>query len=108
MEKMCSQLSGVNLDGQLVAIPCQQHACEHYVTYGDEGKFDCLFKIKHYMDNDRANIEVLTLRSSEQARALQEAKTASALLGGPTKELLKLTGLEEDNGRLNRIPPTVS
>ncbi len=31
MQRFCSQLSGVDLEGNLIKIPCQEHECEHYV-----------------------------------------------------------------------------
>lgn len=41
MEKLCSQLSGVDLEGKLVPIPCQGHACEHYVhIFGHDPQTD--------------------------------------------------------------------
>ena len=30
-EKLCPQLSGPDLDGNLVKVPCQEHACSWYI-----------------------------------------------------------------------------
>lgn len=30
MDKLCPHLSGVDLDGNLIPIPCQEHRCEAY------------------------------------------------------------------------------
>jgi len=66
--------------------------CEFYDTYGDEGKQACRSKVTNMMLNDVGNMLKLLLDSSEHNRETSLQLAKSVVEGGPTEDLLKLTG----------------